>query len=701
MSNTTNISSIFRPSDNSAHNLISFVQTQKNSVFPFLFQEKINWEEYNWNIKGFESTTRIGTVNQSKTILFTQFNGIQGTKIKTSRHDEKPFDEPFLSFVKAHITFRHHAKRKTKDNHMVTIRAYRYLYALLPDEQKEIDLLTSRNFDQAAGNAIARESGSSAYRAGVALAEIATFLRANRLTPMAIRWKNPISRHSGNSGIEEKNTKEAAVRRAQKLPKTDVLIYLSALYHNWENLAEKDKPLLCITIILLFLGFRIDESLSLDIDCLSTDIVFNPDIGVDQIVMKLRVLAKKSGEWESKPVPFSVQDIVVEALERLKHLSQKHRHAAKLLLQEKKYHKLEHLDDDELLGTRDLMDLMGLSSNSNAGAVMKNRNIPFTLIKSKRTGKLVRAYKVGDIHVSLYNEFVEKHPDIVNGFGNDDLRINLWELLGLQYIEEHGVKGSAEFFAMPISQNVTQDFFRGRDYVGRLSKESARILSVFERYDFEEIENAELSVHSHQFRHLLNTIIQESDVFGEHEIARYFLRNKIGDNAAYNHQLGPSDLIENSHANIDKVLKSLNITALQAQESRKQWPTLTYEDLLKDIEELGCSHTTIVGGCQHDYSQSPCQMHYQCLRNCRSYRRKKGDVGEITAVNKRLEDAKRQLEHAREDMADEFYGANNWVAHHIELVNGCNKALSIESDERYMDGEIVIVFPEGDEFCKV
>lgn len=705
MNNVATISTIFRPSDNSALNIESFVQTNQNSIFPLLFEGKVDWDGYSWNIKGFESSTSVGKANQAKRILFTQFNGLQETKIKASNEDQKPFAEPFLSFVKAHITHRHNAKRKTKDNHMVTIRAYRYLYELLPHDRKEIGLLTVRNFDGAAANAAARESESSAYRLGVALAEIATLLKANRLSPMSIRWKNTIPRNAGKSGIAEKNTKEAANRRAKMLPKTDVLIYLSALYYDkFYTLDDKDKPLLCITMILLFLGLRIDEGIGLDVDCLADDYEFNPVTGVHHKTLKLRVLAKKSGEWISKPVPFSVQGIIAEAIDRLKGLTERHRQAGKLLLQEKKYHKLAHLNDDDILDGQDLIDLLGTSSLSNTHAVMTNKGVIRSFIQGKRKGskgRKVIAYRVADIHAGVYNEFAVTYPDICKGFGSNDLRIPLWKLLALQFNKEHTNKGAPQFYPMPISQNQTQDFFRGRGYIGRVSKDDARIQSVFERYIIEHIEGAELSVHSHQFRHLLNTIVQESDVFEEHEIARYFLRNNIGDNDAYNHQLGPNNLVENSQKNIDQVLAKLNITADQAKEARQQWPTLSYEDVLKDLDEIGCGHTTTVGGCQHDYSQSPCEMHYQCLRDCRSYRRKKGDTNEITAISKRRDDVVKQLEYAKEDMADEFYGANNWVAHHQELVDGCNTALAIENDERYQVGEIVIVFPDGDDFCKV
>lgn len=705
MSNVATVSTIFRPSDNSAQNLESFIQTQQNGVFPLLFEGKVSWGGHSWNIKGFESSTSIGKANQAKRILFTQFNGVQQTKIKASKEDQEPFEEPFLSFVKAHITHRHNAKRKTKDNHMVTIRAYRYLYEQLPNDRKEIGLLTIRDFDGAVANAATRESGSSAYRVGVALAEIASLLQANRLTPMSIRWKNTISRNAGKAGVAEKNTKEAANRRAKKLPKTDVLIYLSALYYdNFDNLEDKDKPLLCITMILLFLGLRIDEILGLDVGCLSRGHEFNPITGVKHKEMKIRVVAKKSMEWVSKSVPFSVQGIIEEAIDRLKGLTERHRQAGRLLLQEKKYHKLVHFGDDETLDGQDVMEFIGASCVSNAHTMMKNKGVIYTFIKGKRKGSKgrdVKAYRVADIHAAIYNEFVETYPDIYKGLGNNDLRIPLWELLTLQFKEEYTDKGAPQFYPLPIAQNQTQDFFRGRDYQKRVSKEDARILSIFERYDLEHIEGAELSVHSHQFRHLLNTIMQESDVFEEHEIARYFLRNNIGDNDAYNHQIGPNNLVENSQKNIDQVLEKLNITANQVKEARKQWPTLSYEDVLKDLDEIGSGHTTSVGGCQHDYSQSPCEMHYQCLRNCKSYRRKKGDANEIAAISKRRDDVVKQLEFAKEDMADEFYGANNWVAHHQELVDGCHAALAIENDERYLVGEIVIVFPDGDDFCKV
>lgn len=697
------ITSIFKPSDNSALNLENFVKLERESTFGILFEDSVCWDDHTWNIKGFESTTRAGKVNEQRKILFTQFSGL-GTKIKVAKSEEQPFAEPFLSFVKAHITHRHNAKRKTKDNHMVTVRAYRYLYELLPADRKEIGLLTAGYFDRAAQAAVKREKDTSAYRAGVALAEIATLLQTKKLTPMAVRWKNSIPKSNGAGDKAAKNSKEAEAHRAKMLPKTDVLIYLAILWKRYDKLEDQDKPLLCITMVLLFAGFRIDEVLGLDVDCLTTDMEFNTSTGVYHKVMKIRVLAKKSGNWTTKKIPFSAQGVIKEAIVRLAEVTKKHRHAAKLLLQDQKYHKLAHLGDDELIDGQDIIDLIGASSLSNAHTVMKNKGVIPTFILGRRKGskgRKVKAYRVGDIHAAVYSEYVSTYPDICKGLGNSDLRNPLWKLLTLRYKDEFSPKGAVQWCPLPISQNVTQDFFRGRDYQKRISKQGARIKSVFERYDLKHIDGASLSVHSHQFRHLLNTIMQEADIFEEHEIARYFLRNKVGDNAAYNHQLAPTNLVECSQKNIENVLAKLEISADQAKESRKKWPTLSYEDVLKDLDEIGCSHTTSVGACQHDYSQSPCEKHYQCLRQCRSYRRQKGNQQEIAAITTQRDSTARQLEMAQEDMADEFYGANKWVAHHQVLLEGCNQALSIESDKRYAEGDIVIVFPDGDEFCKV
>lgn len=700
----TNVVSIFKPSDNSIFNLESFLKTQKKT-FGYLFEGIIEWNSYTWNIKGFESTISVGKANQKKNIIFSQFNGEQITKIKTAKDDEKPFLEPFQSFVKAHITYRHNAKCKTKDNHMVIIRGYRYLYNELPNDNKSIGLLTKGHFDRAAKAALVRESESSAYRLGVALGEIEKLLNKFKLTPMGFRWKNPIPRKTKSGGEIGRNTKESEYHRAKMLPKTDVLIYLAALWEIYNELEENDKPLLCITIIMMFSGLRIDEVLGLDTECTVTDFEYNHDTGKRHKVMKIRVLAKKSGQWNSKKVPFSAQETIDVAINRLKKSTENHRKAASLLLEDGKYHKLSHLDNNDLLDKYELSKLTGITV-SNVSGVLKNHGVEISTKKVVIKNQKARSFfRVGDIHTAILNEFKNMYPDIVKGFGNSVFRLPLWEHISLQFKGEFSSKGVPQWYPIPISQNVIQDFLRGRDYKTRETKKGgnkdARIESIFERYSIDHIDGADLSVHSHQFRHLLNTIMQESDVFGEHEIARYFLRNKIGDNATYNHQQIPSNYIENSQKNISNVLAKLNVTSNQAKEARKLWPTLSFDDILDDLDEIGCAHSMDIGVCQHDYSQTPCEKHYQCLRQCRSYRRKKGDQDEINFITKRRDETKKQLEFAQEDMADEFYGANKWVTHHHALLDGCNKALSIEKDDRYQVGDMVVVFPDGSEFCKV
>lgn len=464
MSADKKVVSIFRPSDNSANNLEEFIKVNQ-AIFASLFENRINWDGYIWDIKGFESTTSVGKSNQAKKILFTQLNGVQKTKIKVGADEQEPFIEPFLSFVKAHITHRHNAKRKTKDNHMVTIRAYRYLYEQLPVGHKDVVILSAGHFDKAAKSALMREKDSSAYRSGVALAEIAKLLRTYKLTPMSIRWKNPIPKPQEKAN---RNSKEAEVQRAKKLPKADVLIYLAALWNRFDAIDEKDKSLLCVAIILLFAGFRVDEVLGLDVDCLSMDDEFNPTTGVYHRVMKIRVLAKKSAQWITKKIPYSAQPTIQLAIDRLRSLSVKHRNAAKLLIREGKYHKLATLEDKAVVSAQELTNLLGVSKGNFVG-IMTRRGVKPVIQAVNDTQKSDGImYRVGDIHSAIHNEFVRDYPDAVKGFGNSSFRIPLYELITLRFLDEFNPKGAPQWYPLPISQNITQDFFRGRNYVSQL-----------------------------------------------------------------------------------------------------------------------------------------------------------------------------------------------------------------------------------------
>ena len=123
---------LFTPSDNCKENIETYIENAKK-LHRAMFNYGVKWNTYTWNIRGFESTTRLRDVTNDANIIFTQSNGLKPRQ-KVAKDDEIPFMEPFLSFAKAYITHSHKVKPKTHDTHMVTMRALRYVYEVLPDK---------------------------------------------------------------------------------------------------------------------------------------------------------------------------------------------------------------------------------------------------------------------------------------------------------------------------------------------------------------------------------------------------------------------------------------------------------------------------------------------------------------------------------------------------------------------------------------
>ncbi|EJG0411552.1 hypothetical protein C4D16_RS13755 [Vibrio parahaemolyticus] len=708
-----NTISLFTPADNCYENMAGFIESAKNIHAP-LFDHTVNWNAYTWNIAGFESTVTTRAVTHAANILFTEDCG-KAKKVKISKEDETPFKEPFASEVKAIITHKHHQKRVKHETHMVLIGVFRLLYIGLEDQvAPSLTQLRPEHFDLAIRYAmtVKKLARTTLSVWGDKLAMIAGILDKNRLTPVLLDWRNPIERHSSRGGAEQavRGGKEAEKERAKKLPKTEVLVYLAALWANYEYIEEKDKSLLCMAIILLLVGFRMDEFVGLDINCIPTreeyeqaEFELDPQTGVYVRPLRIRVWAKKKAEWDEKIVPPSAVETVYEAVERLKVLSAPHRYTAKMMLEEGKWDKFIGFDDDDLLSAKQIQTLLGISGRSTSNTITAITRLGVE--KAPESSNRNTLFRVGDIHEAASDAYRERIAVVKDGFGHETLSVPIWDLLTLRYHNQYTPKERLNVFAEPLSGTHIQDFFRGRDYTTRTQKsgvggEQRRIQSVFERYSFPEIEAMNHTVRTHQFRHLLNTMMQESDMFSQEDIAKNFLRSNSQDNSAYNHQIEPEKYAERNRHIQENVLKKLNIDADQAKMAIQRYPLLSNEEMQQDLDESGSYHFTDIGRCRHDYTQWPCGMHYSCLRNCINYKREKGNAIEVEKITARLERAEHQMTLAKEDADDEFTGANNWYLNHKELVEGCKAALAIEKDPRFAVGEIVQVFPFGVDNCE-
>ncbi len=702
---TQDVLTLFQPTDNCQENLSTFIENAKKILGP-MFNHGIHWNDYCWNIRGFESTTGLKNVTHDANILFTQSNGLK-PKQKIAKVDEMPFPEPFASFAKAFVVTNHKANPINHSAHMVSMRALRYLYQVLPNKTNPcISEVLPEHFTLALRNAMKREEDSTLYVTGGKLEDIASRLDKSRLTQTLIEWENPIPRDYKHGGAaHSRRGKKAKEERVKHLPKTEILLFLSAMWAHYDEIEDRDKDLVCMAIILMICGFRMDEFVGLDINCIpsreeyeSQDFELDPETGTYTRVLRIRALAKKKFHWDEKIVPSCAIDIIFEAVDRLKAISEPHRHMAKMFLEEGKWNLFSSYDDDEYLSAKEIQSVLGFSGHSTSNIISTLKR--YGVDKDPDSPPRKTRFRVGDIHDGFHDYYVERIGPIRDGFGHGDLVIPLWELLTLRFQDQYTPKEKLNVFAQPLTGTQIQDFFRGRNYISRISRDEKRVLSVFERYEFLELGEVDGSVRTHQFRHLLNTLMQESDMFSQEDIAKNFLRKNSQDNEAYNHKIEPNKYEERTKHFQDNVLSKLNLDVDQAKSVIQRFPLLSQEELQKDIDEAGSYHFTEIGRCRHDYTQGQCGMHYMCLRNCINYKRKKGDPVEIKKITLQRDIAQKQMMLAKEDADDDFEGANNWYLSHKELVDGCNVALAIETNNRHEIGDIVQIFPEGIERCE-
>lgn len=702
-----NIARLWTPTQNCEDNFAQLVKLSQK-LCALVFKGQVQWQDHIWDITGFESTVSVRGVASKSNILFTQRSGLDRRK-KQKRGDERPFPEPFASFAKSLVMTAHANRFIGHSAHMVLMRALRYLHEVA--ELNGCENIVQFNpglFDEAIKLAMSqKEEASTLYVTGEKLSYIADRMQELGLTVMPINWINPIKRSEKHGGhLQRSNTKGARKARAEMLPKSEVLVFIAALWQRYDELAESDKALTCMAVVLMVCGFRMDEFVSLDINCIPSREEFmsyepeiDPQSGRHCRLLKIRVLARKRYAWDSKIVPPSMTDIIFTAIERMTALSEEQRRVCRLLLEEDKWDKFVHFDDEALLTSRQVMQVIGASSISNTITTLKRYGV-MPALGSKRKSTL---FKVADIHKGFSDAYKERVKAVLTGIGTGGVRIPLWHLITLRFKDQYTPKEMLNVFAEPLTGTQIQDFFCGRDYISRISKESTRSLNVFERYNFPELQGAleDVQVRTHQFRHLLNTIMQESDAFSQEEIARNFLRSGTRDNKAYNHRGQPESAkiaIKNVFRAVFKPAEDIDVQ--QAATLARQFPLLTPNELTADLESLGSSHIMDIGRCRHDYVQGPCGLHYACLHNCKHYRRTKGEPMEIARLTERKNIAQAQMDRALEDAMDGFTGANAWYQHHKELVDGCNAALAIEDEPKYKQGDIVQIFPQGRDSCE-
>ncbi|GAA0856456.1 hypothetical protein [Aliiglaciecola litoralis] len=666
--------------DDSDRNLDNLVQHYKN-VFPF---KTVDWSNFVWNVTGFvQDTAR--KAQSKKRLYFTQDNGLPN-RVKQALEDMLPFHSSSLSEIaKCHICAKQIEKVKTVGNLQIKIGVYRYLDNELHKRNLPASSLTSRIFSDALQKAVNKLELSTAYRIGTHLNEISKFIDKHGLADVKIKFKSSLKRSQVQTESDTKMDAESITERSEKLPTQAVLMAVAKLTNM--DLQGADRLYHAITEILFATGLRFDEVISLSVDCLYEKEIeeLNQLTGALETYKfwELKYFSKKSQCVFSKVIAKSMVSIIKPAIDFVIDYQIPVRKVIKDIENNSYYNFFDEISGECLASDKAVYSLFA-SSRSNAATRLRKLGVKVKKDEDDNNSFLAEELQAvtSDLAASsirkLWLELKSKTTSTC-----------LSEMLFItQHQREHQIKSSNSWDFRLIAHTPYSDFMTGR------ITNTAEIKSIFERKNL-LIDDKAFIVTSHQFRHFLNTICQLHEGITELEIARYFGRNYQADNQAYDHTNKVKIVMDNAQ----QILAANSITEDQAVEAMVNFTLVDSEEALEAIQNLSTTLVTSIGLCKHDFADSPCGKHYACLRGCSSYTRTKGDQIEIKELNRIIEQEKKHLIHAKESVAKEYWGSNNWLLSHQDLHDGCVKALSIEDDNNIDVGDTVQIFPEGNDSC--
>lgn len=652
------------PDERAGKELSAFVERMKGYAPGIL--GVTNWKSHVWDVTGYESTKNPGKEQQRKKLLFTQLVGKEN-KVKVSEDEMAPFEGLFADLVKAHAVYRHKRKAKTKDNHMVAVRAFRYLYCTLERTGHNPISLTNRHFMEALTMAANREAESSSYRIGVHLEEIANFLDKYNLTATPIRFRNKIPRPKGR-GL---NTEEAAAARRHALPSLEVIEAIGKL--GQMELAKEEAIVIRVVTLLLFTGFRINEVLELPVDCLIEHQNINPRNGEIEVKWSIGYRARKGGEWQGKWLADIKVPVIKKAIDDLIELCADAREVVRFHEDNgfSRIYQFRHFEPNELKTSKELVEAFGNS------LVRMDKFLRHRKVKPTNPHHSPLLFRVKDVELEFFKD-VYKDPILINSLRTIPMSEALIAVFHQQF---HDNKATLNYAVEPLQLGQIQDQLQGRPTIN--------MPSIFDKYGFTGPSGESLGLRTHQPRHWLSTLAEEGGEMSPLEIARFFGRKYIADNEAYNHNLNPG---ADTKEVANKMMVEHNMTHDAIQKFAREFPLLDWNAAVEMADDLGACLITDIGICQSVYGQPPCSNHLACLRGCQQYRRQKGNRNEVVRIEQILEDTTRAVTQAKEALGEEAWGANNWVNHHTMVIKGCELALLIETKIEIPDGTMVQVF---------
>ena len=576
------------------------------------------------------------------------------------------FSTRFDDVVKAALVYQVRVNAKSPSTMVNWLQSIRSLYEVLCQESDKFassfswDQLTLRHWQRTEDMIVRKTSQVTRHSRAVALQAFATLLEARNIVGCT-RYSHRQSRLR-NTSVRHIEDREAAM---EKLPPMQALQALADASRDPKD--DWDRVLFAIVKLLVALGFRMGEVLTLPADCWRVN---------GEGRHYLTYWPEKGGPLSPKWVPSTVVELVQGAVETLQTLTQEERQRARVLETDPTHVPLPgDYSLGELLGTADLSQALQMT-RSGVVKYLKRLNISPSRMHGGKNGK-GWLWKVDELERALVKALPEHRYELVTSSGGKQ---RLSEHLCL--MRKRPRRGKPSLLTVsPIPASAVANFVTS--YYGHNSK------SVFERYELLDENGKPWSVSPHQFRHWLNTVAHKGGL-PDFELARWMGRQDIRQNLSYQH-LNQEERIER----VKEAVRNKEMVGPMSEVYHRS-PADDRESFLD--AQVEAAHVTPYGTCTHNFATKPCPYNVQCLTGCGSFLRTKGDQREVTYIRQIKRRAEHNIKAAEKAAVDGMPEAANWINHERRLLEGGNRALAIEDDSKIEIEERAPVFPDAPDF---
>ena len=647
-------------------NLKAYAEHAKRN-FPL---KEINWSSCSWDI----TTLKIGRA-QGKTKRVIHFRSVRDES-RSQPIVRIPFKEPFLEFAKSTLS--------------ETIRRFqsanlnRYIYALQAIEQALINAnlepcitqLTPYIMDAAAEMTKARYK--DAWGVARVLERIVTdIINPARLTPILVEWRSPIAYKAPVRN--DRITTNSSPKESKRLPSVETILALADIHHNSTHVS--DRITTCFVTLAMYAPSRSAEILSLPLNCLRiADSAEGLLLGISWSP------AKGAGAITKFSAADEFEEVVKTTVKYLADLGAPARVAAawyarnpgKLYLPPG----TEHLRDLPLT-LHEVAFILGKKGRIYAGNAGYYGLVPLPercTDKSRMRPSSSQPNWVGLYDFSSLEKFVlAKLPRI------------------FPILDGHtGLKWHEALFMFPLNilmpkaeplLNIPTPLTTSQLNNQLGSNPGGQ--TVFSRNGHVNLDGSPVTITTHHFRHLLNTLAQSKHL-SEALIAFWSGRKSIKQNEWYDHL--PQEAFIEAYLKLGGQARPMSVEGhLKAKvESIAINHALTHDDALR--LELGATHRTRYGICRHDYAIAPCPNDKDCI-SCTEHTFVKGDsrhyaeaIFQQNLHVKAVADAERAVEEGQP-------GATRWLKLNQPKLERWRLVLEMMNDPSIPDGTLLTLPP--------